>query len=338
MSGLAVEHQRLTADIETMHDDDGMDNISYQWFRDGLPISGATGQSYLLTAIDVGSQISVMVSFVDGRGTMEQVRSASSGIVAKDSEPEVPDIIVPPEPKPEPGIDETGVGIVDPDINGGVDPEPEGTVDPEASITGNATANEKEEAPRSQETEKVEEASVSSDSDEIEGIEDENEGHESTGHDHSMRFNSMSAELRTRLDIVRFNLGKVDPVVFYQAIDTSVESLGQPEQMFGTPQVKLTMSMGAALSAGFVTWALRGGAILSALMSTMPAWRGFDPMVILSDESARNVGLEEGELTHAERVFDATGVASSTKSSPSSFSYGVKAGINSRQASERGTL
>ena len=36
-----------------------------------------------------------------------------------------------------------------------------------------------------------------------------------------------------------------------------------------------------ALTAGLVGWFLRGGALISALLSSMPLWRGFDPLVVV---------------------------------------------------------
>jgi hypothetical protein len=42
-----------------------------------------------------------------------------------------------------------------------------------------------------------------------------------------------------------------------------------------------------ALGVGVVTWLLRGGALLAALMSTLPAWSGFDPVPVLSSQGKR---------------------------------------------------
>ena len=38
---------------------------------------------------------------------------------------------------------------------------------------------------------------------------------------------------------------------------------------------------GTTLSAGFIVWALRSGALLASVMATMPAWRHFDPLPVL---------------------------------------------------------
>ena len=47
---------------------------------------------------------------------------------------------------------------------------------------------------------------------------------------------------------------------------------------------------GVALTVGFVGWLLRGGALLSAFLSSMPLWRGFDPLVIVQRPSRNNGG------------------------------------------------
>jgi hypothetical protein len=36
------------------------------------------------------------------------------------------------------------------------------------------------------------------------------------------------------------------------------------------------------LSAGFLTWALRGASLLASVAATLPAWQGFDPLPVLA--------------------------------------------------------
>jgi len=60
------------------------------------------------------------------------------------------------------------------------------------------------------------------------------------------------------------------------------------------------------LSTGFVTWVLRGGALASALLSSMPAWRGFDPLVLIiarrrKDEKNKE---EDESVSKVDRVFE----------------------------------
>ena len=78
----------LTADTTGIGDADGLDNVSYsyQWVvTDGggyLDISGATGATYTLVAIDRGLYIQVRVSFTDDAENGETLTSAVTEVVA----------------------------------------------------------------------------------------------------------------------------------------------------------------------------------------------------------------------------------------------------------------
>ena len=82
ITGTVAEDQILTADTAGISDADGLGAFSYRWLRNGAVIVGATGSSYTLDDADVGSQISVEVSYTDGQGTPETVTSAQVGPVA----------------------------------------------------------------------------------------------------------------------------------------------------------------------------------------------------------------------------------------------------------------
>ncbi len=81
ISGVATEDQLLTAS-HTLADEDGMGPVSYQWKRDGSPITGETTDTYTLTQLDVGQAISVTASYTDNQGTSENVTSAATAAVA----------------------------------------------------------------------------------------------------------------------------------------------------------------------------------------------------------------------------------------------------------------
>jgi len=81
ISGEATEGETLTAS-NTLADEDGLGEISYQWLRDGVAIDGATGSDYVLTQADVGAAISVSASYTDAQGTAESVTSAATAAVA----------------------------------------------------------------------------------------------------------------------------------------------------------------------------------------------------------------------------------------------------------------
>ena len=81
ISGTATEDQTLTAS-NTLADADGLGPISYQWRRGGVPIVGATSNTYTLGDADVGALITVTASYLDGNNTNEAVTSAAVGPVA----------------------------------------------------------------------------------------------------------------------------------------------------------------------------------------------------------------------------------------------------------------
>ncbi len=56
---------------------------------------------------------------------------------------------------------------------------------------------------------------------------------------------------------------------------------------------------GLSLSAGFVAWMVRGGALVAGLMASLPAWRHFDPVPILSMD-------KKGKEDWTRRVTEAT--------------------------------
>lgn len=89
ISGSAQQHQLLTAVTAGLGDADGLGLLSYQWQADGSDIAGAEGMTYRIMPADVGKVISLVVRYVDGAGTMEQlvsqptlpVAEVSSGVV-----------------------------------------------------------------------------------------------------------------------------------------------------------------------------------------------------------------------------------------------------------------
>ena len=70
ISGAAQVGETLTADTSGITDEDGLTNavFAYQWLADGAELSGATGSAYTPTDSDVGTAISVAVSFTDDAG------------------------------------------------------------------------------------------------------------------------------------------------------------------------------------------------------------------------------------------------------------------------------
>ena len=87
ISGPAIQGLTLTAS-NTLADADGIPGsgagaISYQWYRGGAMVAGATQASYTLSKADVGSAMNVVASYTDLGGTVESVSSVATLAVTK---------------------------------------------------------------------------------------------------------------------------------------------------------------------------------------------------------------------------------------------------------------
>lgn len=69
--------------VDALTDADGIvaGSQSYQWYRNGVAIAGATGSTYLLGAADLGATISAMLTYLDGNGVTENASTTGEGYV-----------------------------------------------------------------------------------------------------------------------------------------------------------------------------------------------------------------------------------------------------------------
>ena len=56
-------------------------------------------------------------------------------------------------------------------------------------------------------------------------------------------------------------------------------------------------------------WLLRSGSLLSALTSTMPLWRGFDPLFVLARTRREEVEEKEADSESVQKIFDSVSPA-----------------------------
>ncbi len=101
VTGPAIEAQVVTAETRFLSDPDGLGEFSYQWFRGNSPIDEATDSTYTLANADVGTLISVDVSYTNGKGGERTVTSAKSEVVTRVDETTNPTYVYPDLPVPE---------------------------------------------------------------------------------------------------------------------------------------------------------------------------------------------------------------------------------------------
>ena len=86
-------------------------------------------------------------------------------------------------------------------------------------------------------------------------------------------------------DEFRLKNVNVDNELLWQALDTikrQMNGLDNPDDIRAAFTVQIATGSGVMLTAGYVAWILRGGALASMLISSMPMWRGFDPLPLLA--------------------------------------------------------
>jgi len=76
IQGKVAQNEVLTADTSSIADTDGLAEFTYQWRVGTVDIPNATNSTYTLTQDKVGKTIDVVVSYVDGNNTQEQLTSA----------------------------------------------------------------------------------------------------------------------------------------------------------------------------------------------------------------------------------------------------------------------
>jgi CSLREA domain-containing protein len=318
ITGTVTEDQVLSADTSGISDADGLGALSYQWLRNGSAIAGATNSTYTLGDADVGTQISVQVSYTDGQGTAESLTSAQTAAVANANDPGT---VVIDDRRVEPPVNDViNPGTVDID-------NPTDVVKPQTVPSDNQSSplpEHTEPSPNSagggsvpKETQK--EASPQAD---IPGESD-------TTRDQPSAKKETPSDPRVKKDLASLQLPKqslpnaaaagdgrsaavqkqdlrperpfsVMRASDYEHLRNSLDAVKEEmtsETRLGKVYLGSAIVSSIGLSVGYVVWLLRGGMLLASLLTSMPAWQFLDPLPILArkkddDNSDDNESLE----------------------------------------------
>lgn len=104
--------------------------------------------------------------------------------------------------------------------------------------------------------------------------------------------------------LVDFALSKLNRNALLDAFDLELSDMKKSRAVVPVTLVKIAAGAGVVLTAGFVSWLMRSGLLLSALLSSMPIWQGFDPLVVV--QTRRRSGERRGKLEEVDRMFDET--------------------------------
>jgi hypothetical protein len=81
IDGRPIVGETLAVDTECIDALLGVGYYAFQWYRDGIPIEGATESEYTLTADDFGHHITVEVTFTDTGGDIIRISSGATGAI-----------------------------------------------------------------------------------------------------------------------------------------------------------------------------------------------------------------------------------------------------------------
>jgi len=100
--------------------------------------------------------------------------------------------------------------------------------------------------------------------------------------------------------VVDFALSKLNHEAMLRAFDHGREDMVDSTHNLSASLKTAIAGSGLALTVGFVGWLLRGGALLTALLSSIPVWRQFDPLTILQDRRRR----KDEPASEVDKIFD----------------------------------
>ena len=105
-----------------------------------------------------------------------------------------------------------------------------------------------------------------------------------------------NSDLIGNMDVANYNLKSASSLediqiksikALWMALDKMQEQINEhiTENMTDAElKAAVVSSSGVALTAGVVAWVLRSGALMTSLISTIPLWKGYDPMPILAKQ------------------------------------------------------
>ncbi|NKC02058.1 MAG: hypothetical protein GKR90_26660 [Pseudomonadales bacterium] len=94
VTGMPNEGETLIVDTSALEDADGLGPLTYQWQADGADIVGATLDNLTLTQAQVGSVITVIVSYTDAVGNAESMSSGATAGVANVNQATVGSLLI----------------------------------------------------------------------------------------------------------------------------------------------------------------------------------------------------------------------------------------------------
>jgi hypothetical protein len=98
------------------------------------------------------------------------------------------------------------------------------------------------------------------------------------------------------IPLPNFTFEPVSRKAVLEEIDQSSQEIREYSEFLGTDVAKISFTFGSLLSIGGVSWLLRGGALMAAFLTAMPAWSRFDPVTIVTSQRDEKEEKESSEF------------------------------------------
>jgi hypothetical protein len=314
-----TQGQTLTAS-NTLADVDGLGTINYQWQRNGVDIGGATGSTYTTVQADVGQVLRVVASYTDGQGTAEvMVSGATSAVTAAGGSPTVPKepivpVILPVTLTPVPAP------VTSTEIPSDRTSREESGSAPVTTNTDTSRSLQRSNRGAAAEATATRTAASAfaiarvfpgDPAAFIDGV--STRAHYAAGLLRVAATESASSNtpvdvfriLRQRFTVQESDFGReirmTRGALLLGTVSTEARET-KAQEYFGLSMSAADIGRvsGIVMSAGFVTWALRGSGLLVALLGSTPAWRILDPLPVLAPEVDRPDWKSEADTDKGE--------------------------------------
>ena len=276
--------QTLTIN-DTHEDPDGIISILYTWLANGVPIG--FGANHTLTESDIGKEITVVAKYTDIFGISELVTSTSR-FVTKDINPS---ILSYNGTDTQTSVNKNSTLVISPlqqDVNGATFFD---------TITNKVQAHQ-DPIVITDLPSHIEKLIINSYQVKLDG-----QQYIDTASEYNEIKRKYSIPENQTLKILNKNIEhKIEQsdTAFLERIDDIRRQFDSIDLAENPKQIEVQVMLGAtvAFTAGFVSWVLRGGALLSSLMSAIPLINRFDPIPILrsSKKIFRTAEKETSEL------------------------------------------
>ena len=104
------------------------------------------------------------------------------------------------------------------------------------------------------------------------------------------------------LPVQDLGLKQLNKEAFFQAVDEVKAEIEQNQYVWQSDLAKLSAGTSLTLTAGYVSWVLRGGALLSAMLTSFSVWQTYDPLFVILGRRRKDEKTEKG-LSKVDRLF-----------------------------------